>query len=453
MEPLTRAEVLKTLACMGVELPANTRLPDDTLEKRLRAALDAAQEKGRFPDPLDLQSLPAWPLLTPLGGAPPPGGEGRPLLDAVKRGNMQEARETHLARLAGASPHRELYVDPFMDLRQTVMSMANVLDQGIDWCIVQDPAQEAHAINIRFLHVYELDPKTPAVLLLYRAFSRSDAPEGARWYHHQAYANPRARAPGRSTPAGSVGITIKATPLEQKVLLKLLGANARLLPPDFRAEAHRQAHEARFRASVLLPVGPLGFDAVGRLNNIAGCAICGKRGGMRCAQCQSAAYCSPECQKLDWPAHKPVCRSLKGGRWTTVAFRTHAPGTEGMHTALINRYTNVSRASDILSSLAADPRAPPPPDVHGARPFLAKLQVGLAGPGRDTLVVYDRQRSFGHAYVARADAPAAFADLLAEMAGPRGGYGGVKMYRWVRRVGEWELAVCVDRSPDMEVKW
>ncbi|KAI0370797.1 hypothetical protein BV20DRAFT_994690 [Pilatotrama ljubarskyi] len=442
MEPLTRSEILKTLNSMGVEIPANTKLPDETLEKRLRSALDAAQEKNRFSDQLDLRSLRKWPLLK--GGEPQAWDEGRSLLDAVKRGNMQEARQNHLASLLGADRHNELYVDPFMDLRQTVMSIANVLDQGLSWCIIQDPAHEQHAINIRFLHIYELDKKTPAIVLLYRPFSRENAMEGARWYHYQAYTNPR--------NTSNVGITIKATPLEQKVLLKLFSINAKLLPQDFVPE--KQQHEEHYRASVLLPVGPLGFEAIGKLNNISGCAICGKRSGLRCGQCQSASYCSPECQRVDWPSHKPVCRSLKGGRWSTVTFRAQAPGTEGMYSALINRYTNMTRTEDILSNMV-DPNAPPvpPPNVHSDKPFLVKLQVGLTGPSRDSIMVYDRQRSFGQVWLARGDDPAAFADLVAEMAGPRGGYGGVKMYRWAKRTGEWELSVCVDRTPETDIKW
>lgn len=31
----------------------------------------------------------------------------------------------------------------------------------------------------------------------------------------------------------------------------------------------------------------------------------------RCLKCKEAYYCNPECQKLDWPAHKGRCKLLK----------------------------------------------------------------------------------------------------------------------------------------------
>ncbi|KAI8996668.1 hypothetical protein BD414DRAFT_434731 [Trametes punicea] len=438
MEPLTRTEILRILQSMGIELPQNTKIPDDTLEKRLRAALDAAQEKSRFPSQLKPLELAPWPLAK----ADELNSRARPLLDAVKRGNWQEALANYM-RGRGACAAPELYVDPFMDLRQTVMSLANVLDQGLTWCTVQDPEREKHAINIRFLHVLELDEKTPAIVLLYRPFSQQNAIEGARWCQLQVEKNPR--------NVGGVGANVTATLLEQKLLLKLLSMNARLLPPDFKFE--KQQYEEHYRASVLLPVGPLGFEAIGKLNSNTGCATCGEHAGRRCGQCQSVSYCSPECQRADWPSHKPTCQAIKGGRWVKVPFRAAVPGMEGMHAALINRFTNMTRPEDVLSAVSPGDPSVPFPNVHGERLFLVKMQVGLAGAARDTIMVYDQQRSFGNVYVAREDGPALFSDLVGEMAGPRGGYGGVKMYRWANRTGDRELSVCVDRRPETVTKW
>ena len=120
------------------------------------------------------------------------------------------------------------------------------------------------------------------MVLLYRPFNRSNAIEGARWAQRQAANNPQ--------NVGGIGVNIKATLLEQKLLLKLLKMNAKLLPSDFTVE--RQPDEERFKVSVLLPLGPLGPEAIGKLNNNTGCIVCGKRAGMRCGQCQSASYCS-----------------------------------------------------------------------------------------------------------------------------------------------------------------
>lgn len=32
---------------------------------------------------------------------------------------------------------------------------------------------------------------------------------------------------------------------------------------------------------------------------------------MRCGSCNSSTYCSAECQKLDWPVHKILCRQFR----------------------------------------------------------------------------------------------------------------------------------------------
>ena len=54
----------------------------------------------------------------------------------------------------------------------------------------------------------------------------------------------------------------------------------------------------------------------------ASCKVCGGEAQSRCSGCFSVAYCRAECQKSDWPSHKPDCtkpytvkENDKVGRW------------------------------------------------------------------------------------------------------------------------------------------
>ncbi|KAF9803883.1 hypothetical protein IEO21_09543 [Rhodonia placenta] len=93
-----------------------------------------------------------------------------------------------------------------------------------------------------------------------------------------------------------------------------------------------------------------------------------------------------------------------------------------------------------------------PANIHGEKVFLVKLQIGLSPDAMDVMI-YDRQRSFGEVYFAKNEDAQLFADMKAEMRGPRGGYKGVKMYRYAKRVGDWKLNLCLDREPLTEIKW
>ena len=43
---------------------------------------------------------------------------------------------------------------------------------------------------------------------------------------------------------------------------------------------------------------------------VSACAICNQDHARLCQRCKSIAYCSTECQSLDWPCHKLVCAQL-----------------------------------------------------------------------------------------------------------------------------------------------
>jgi hypothetical protein len=149
----------------------------------------------------------------------------------------------------------------------------------------------------------------------------------------------------------------------------------------------------------------------------------------------------------DWPTHKATCRSLKGAAWHTMPFTTTMPGTAGMLSMAINRYDN-------LQSMPTPEKLDghlPPPNVHGDRMFLIKIQSN----GSRNFLIYDRKRTFT-VYLVENEARAVFKKFEEEISGPRGQHHGgmmYKMYRWAKRVGDWELSVCLDKEPQADIKW
>lgn len=144
-----------------------------------------------------------------------------------------------------------------------------------------------------------------------------------------------------------------------------------------------------------------------------------------------------------------MCRSLNGGTWRTARFVTVVPGTEGLYTAKWNKFNS---PADVMATAAqeVDPSAVPP-NPHGNRLFLVKLQAPLTGLFA-SIMVYDRQRSI-QGYFMLDDNPQVYPEMLREMRGPRGGHGGVKMYRWAKRSSDWELSICMDKEPQADIKW
>jgi len=128
---------------------------------------------------------------------------------------------------------------------------------------------------------------------------------------------------------------------------------------------------------------------------------------------------------------------------------TVLPGMEGMYATSLNKHG--LRTSDGRNAIRKLDSSVIPPNPHGNRVFLVKLQASL-GNTPSSIMVYDRQRSVD-AYFLLNDNHEVFIEILQEMRGPRGGYGGVKMYRWAKRVSDWELSICMDKEPQTEIKW
>lgn len=135
---LSREELLSVLSNFGISIPPASKLPKESLQKRLRQAINASQAISLVnpKPPLDLQQYSKWPQ----------GYKG--VFDAIRRGNLEEAAMTQLAMRQGQDPAR-LYVNAFMDVRQTLMSLANNCETGYKHAVMQDLDQDKCAINLR----------------------------------------------------------------------------------------------------------------------------------------------------------------------------------------------------------------------------------------------------------------------------------------------------------------
>lgn len=79
---------------------------------------------------------------------------------------------------------------------------------------------------------------------------------------------------------------------EQKLLSKLLAQNSKLVPAEYVESFKRSRLEQdHYKATFLLPLGPLSFEDIGKLNSDTGYVVCGEKTASRCSQCQSASYC------------------------------------------------------------------------------------------------------------------------------------------------------------------
>ncbi|KAF5379369.1 hypothetical protein D9615_006586 [Tricholomella constricta] len=413
---INRQDTLILLDCMGVKLPKNTKIPDEDLDKRLHQTLDSAQ---RFPDivapisPVNPSNLAKWT-------------SSKPLLDAVSRGNFAEAYENVIKGYnVAARPTSMAKEDTFREVRQIFLAFATHWDQGHKTFALKDKAEEWCIIVVE---VFSLGEDLPLFTILYRVVNRP-----ANMSLHEYL--------GRLFGVFPI-VAVSTTDLERKCMLKLFTMNSKRISSGYKLR--REKHEAGHTTTFLLPLGPLNMRDLGKLNSNPGCEICGKKDISRCTQCLAASYCSKECQREDWKEHKKTCLSLKGGTWRTLTFsRLNNPTGKG-YRAIINRFDS---AHDMQKNIQPAELVGPPPNIHDEKAFLVKFQVSLTRLRADaSMLLYDRQRSFQVNWV-KAEDHEVF------MVGEKAMAGNLKIYRWARRVGDYQLSVCFDRAPETDPVW
>jgi hypothetical protein len=141
---ISREDLLIVLECLGVSLPKHTKIPDDTLNKRLLLALDGSQ---RFSDLIPI--TPLIPSDYPKWSSP------KPLVQSVSRGNMREAYDNMMSGAHKASRKTSTEKkDTFMEVRQVLLGIAVHWDQGRRNFVLLDVAAEwAIVIRVSCVHI------------------------------------------------------------------------------------------------------------------------------------------------------------------------------------------------------------------------------------------------------------------------------------------------------------
>jgi hypothetical protein len=142
--PPTRAETITFLSSLGIEIPAYSKLSDKILKQRLHQALNASQR---------LASILPRGILSPSSFRP--WDNSTSLTSVIDNGNFAEAAANYAARLQGQLNAVELYQDPFHDLRQTIMGIADFWEKkNTKSVMLQDKDQQLGIlIRVRLLIV------------------------------------------------------------------------------------------------------------------------------------------------------------------------------------------------------------------------------------------------------------------------------------------------------------
>ncbi|KIY48542.1 hypothetical protein FISHEDRAFT_43183 [Fistulina hepatica ATCC 64428] len=419
-----RTELLGLLSILGIEMPRETKLSTGALNKKLEKALDSAQRIESIANfiPVEPDILPKWKDST-----------SRPTLAAMPRRSIAEAMQNYRALVASElSDPFPLHQDAFLDMLRTLLHMADNFDDGHRIAIIRDE-KDTRAMCMHVIEAYALDKDTPLFIVLFCV-------DGKNTPQHPIHPFVQELLLARELPNVP---TIYATPQEQLLLSKLLYTNVSRVSETYKPP--RRANEGPFSVSFFVPIGPPSPTDIGHISSNTGCIICGKRLTMRCSQCHGVGYCGSVCQQAHWKEHKLFCRSLKDGIWRTMQISLDPPHMPQGGVASI---LNVHGQTEIDPNITVSNDNIPPPDIHGDKPFIVKIQVPVTGdPRSSNPLVYDRQRSF-RAFLHGGD-PAAKPEIVAaisEESTP-------KIYRWARRVGDFELSICLDRKPATTPNW
>ncbi|KAH9479129.1 hypothetical protein JR316_0007708 [Psilocybe cubensis] len=390
----SREDTLILLESLGISLPPTTKISLDDLNKRLKDALDAAQRLHAVIEtlPLNPADHPIWPA-------------DKDLEEATRKFNFKEAIQMRLANAAPKVSSNKK--DTFWEMRKVVTSFAQESPTGREFCMSDTLGELVNwgvYVNVTQIRCIK---DTPVYILVYKEVIPQKG---------QTLYDALESVIGTSN---RLLINVQTTDFERQSMLKLFRMNAKRLSPNFHAIDEKKAQKMGLKTSFVLPLGPLNMKDTGKFSNVTGCEVCGKT--------------NVKCQKQDWPNHKLTCRSLKGGTWRTLTFE--------VYDAVFLSH------SDHTSQIETANAGVVPPDIHNGKVFLVKFQISLMQFKDEAhMLIYDRQRSFRGIWKRCKER-----DLFDEAEDSMGD--NLRMYRWARRVGDYQLSVCLDRPPAKDPVW
>jgi len=149
---ILRDDLLILLSSMGVVLP-DTKLPVDELNKKIGLAFDASQQlSAHLPNtPVDPSAFPSWDLLKEGGGR---GGDedNKTLYEATGRGNVSEMYEGVMGQPKQGIRARKQ--DTFKEMRQSIMGIAFMFDQGAREIFYVDETRKGIHLKVRLLSCF-----------------------------------------------------------------------------------------------------------------------------------------------------------------------------------------------------------------------------------------------------------------------------------------------------------
>ncbi|OCB86968.1 hypothetical protein A7U60_g5940 [Sanghuangporus baumii] len=382
MASLSKDDSILILGSMGIRYPANTKLTRDTLVEKLTKAIDMTQRVTSLaPKRIDPEDLKEW--------REGDGTNSRTLMQIYQECSMDECAHNWFREQVTGNRNEPLGANVFSDARQTLMGIAHHYC-GPHRCkifLVED-AEQTYSITFRLLGVYSLEDSTPLVSVLY---DYGPGPGLARAYDFLA-------------TRADVVPKIKATPLELKLLVKILEQNSKRVAAAFKPSRHFS--ERTHTRSFLLPLRALSAENID-------------------AQLASLSHIAAKTVRFSLP---------------------EASEDQVSSMVIINKN---AMPSELTKQKIWPLNEPRPENVHGSTPFIVKIQVPVLGD-INGMMVYDRRRSFvGYIYPEVDPSAYARVDNLVRTKGIMG----LKIYRWAKMVGDWTLDICLDVEPNEPVQW